>query len=63
MQKAALFLKDLRLILESGQNLGAALPMASIAQQMMTASVSMGDGLEDVAVVLRVYEKLAGVVR
>ena len=61
--KAALFLKDLRLILESGQNLGAALPMASIAQQMMTASVSMGDGLEDVAVVLRVYEKLAGVVR
>ena len=61
--KAALFLKDLRLILESGQNLGASLPLASIAQQMMTASVSMGDGLEDVAVVLRVYEKLAGVVR
>jgi 3-hydroxyisobutyrate dehydrogenase-like beta-hydroxyacid dehydrogenase len=61
--KATLFLKDLRLILENGQNLGAPLPLASVAQQMMTASVSMGYGLEDVAAVLKVYEKLAGVVR
>lgn len=61
--KATLFLKDLRLILESGQNLGVALPLASVTQQMMTASVSMGYGLEDVAAVLRVYEKLAGVTR
>ena len=61
--KASLFLKDLRLIMENGQNLGAPLPLAGVAQQMMTASVSMGYGLEDVASVLRVYEKLAGVAR
>ncbi len=61
--KASLFLKDLRLILENGQNLGAPLPLASVAQQMMTASVSMGYGLEDVASVLKVYEKMAGIVR
>ena len=61
--KAALFLKDLRLILENGQNLGAPLPLAGVAQQLMTASVSMGFGLEDVAAVLKVYETLAGIVR
>ena len=60
---AELFLKDLRLILENGQNQGAALPMAGVAQQMMTACVSMGYGKEDVAAVLKVYEKLAGVER
>ena len=61
--KAELFLKDLRLILENGQNQGAALPLAGVAQQMMTACVSMGHGQEDVAAVLRVYEKLAGIER
>ncbi len=61
--KAVLFLKDLRLILENGQNLGAPLPLAGVAQQLMTASVSMGFGTEDVAAVLRVYEALAGIVR
>ena len=60
---AELFLKDLRLILENGQNQGAVLPMAGVAQQMMTACVSMGYGKEDVAAVLKVYEKLAGVER
>ena len=60
---AKLFLKDLRLILENGQNQGAALPLAGVAQQMMTACVSMGYGQEDVAAVLKVYEKLAGVER
>jgi 2-hydroxy-3-oxopropionate reductase len=61
--KATLFLKDLRLILENGQNLGAPLPLAGVAQQLMTASVSMGFGLEDVAAVLKVYETLSGIVR
>lgn len=61
--KAVLFLKDLRLILENGQILGAPLPLAGVAQQLMTASVSMGFGLEDVAAVLKVYETLAGIVR
>ena len=61
--KAVLFLKDLRLILENGQNLGAPLPLAGVAQQLMTASVSMGHGMQDVAAVLKVYEALAGIVR
>lgn len=63
LMKAELFLKDLRLILENGQNQGAALPLAGVAQQMMTACVAMGHGQEDVAAVLKVYEKLAGVER
>jgi 3-hydroxyisobutyrate dehydrogenase-like beta-hydroxyacid dehydrogenase len=61
--KAKLFLKDLRLILENGQNQGAALPLAGVAQQMMTACVSMGYGQEDLAAVLKVYESLAGIER
>ena len=61
--KADLFLKDLRLILENGQKQGAALPLAGVAQQMMTACVAMGHGREDVAAVLKVYEKLAGIER
>jgi len=61
--KIEMFLKDLYLIMENGRNVGASLPLAAAAQQIMTASASMGYGLEDVAAVLKVYEKLAGIER
>jgi 2-hydroxy-3-oxopropionate reductase len=61
--KIEMFLKDLRLIMENGQKQGAALPLAGMAQQMMTACASMGYGQEDVAAVLKVYERLAGIER
>ena len=61
--KIEMFLKDLHLIMENGRNVGACLPLAGVAQQMMTACASMGYGLEDVAAVLKVYEKLAGIER
>lgn len=57
------FLKDLHPIMENGRSVGVSLPLPGVAQQMMTACASMGYGLEDVAAVLKVYEKLAGIER
>lgn len=49
--------------MENGRSVGVSLPLPGVAQQMMTACASMGYGLEDVAAVLKVYEKLAGIER
>ena len=58
--KAALFLKDLRLILENGQNVGASLPLAGVAQRADDCQRLNGLRTGGCGVVLQVYETLAG---
>jgi 3-hydroxyisobutyrate dehydrogenase-like beta-hydroxyacid dehydrogenase len=58
--KLDLFLKDLRLILEEGQRLAAPLPLTSTAQELYAAAAAAGAGAEDLAVVMRRLEQLAG---
>ena len=55
-----LFLKDFRLMLEEGANLGVPLPLTSVAQQLCTAASSAGHGAEDLAAVITTLESLAG---
>lgn len=58
-----LFLKDLRLILEEGQRLGVPLPLASLVQQLCTATAAAGRGGEDLACIITTLERLAGIDR
>jgi 3-hydroxyisobutyrate dehydrogenase-like beta-hydroxyacid dehydrogenase len=58
-----LFLKDFRLMLEEGANLGVPLPLTSVAQQLCTAASSAGHGAEDLAAVITTLESLAGMGR
>lgn len=59
--KMELFLKDFKLMLEEGQRLGAPLPLTSLTQQLCTATVAAGRGGEDLASVITVLERLAGI--
>jgi 3-hydroxyisobutyrate dehydrogenase-like beta-hydroxyacid dehydrogenase len=58
--KLELFLKDFRLMLEEAQRLGVALPLTSLTQQLCTAAVAAGRGGEDLAVLITILEKMAG---
>lgn len=58
--KIDLFLKDFRLMLEEAQHLGVALPLTSLTQQLCTAASAAGHGSEDLAAVIRVLERMAG---
>jgi 3-hydroxyisobutyrate dehydrogenase len=58
--KLDLFLKDLRLMLEEGQRLAVPLPLTSTAQELYAAAAAAGAGSEDLAVVMRRLEQLAG---
>jgi 3-hydroxyisobutyrate dehydrogenase len=61
--KLDLFLKDLRLMLEEGQRLDVPLPLTSTANDLYVATAAAGAGGEDLAVVMRRFEQLAGLSR
>ncbi len=58
--KVDLFLKDFKLMLEEGQRLGVSLPLTSITQQLATATAATGRGEEDLAAIVTILERLAG---
>ena len=58
--KLDLFLKDLRLMLQEGQHLAVPLPLTSTAQELYAAAAAAGAGGQDLAVVMKRFEQLAG---
>lgn len=61
--KLDLFLKDFRLILEEGLRLGVPLPLTSWAEQLAAATAAAGRGEEDLASVITMLGRLAGIGR
>jgi len=63
--KGALWIaaKDLGLSLQSAKDLGVALPMGGLYQQLLASAQSRGWDQEDATVVMRIYEELAGIKR
>jgi L-threonate 2-dehydrogenase len=55
-----IFVKDLGLVLATGRDCRAALPLSAAAFQMMLAASAMGHGRADDSAVARAYEALAG---
>jgi 3-hydroxyisobutyrate dehydrogenase-like beta-hydroxyacid dehydrogenase len=60
LMKMDLFLKDIRLMLEAGQELHVPLPLTGMMQQLYTAAVAGGQGKEDLSGIIRLYEAMAG---
>ena len=58
--KVDLFLKDIRLMIEAAQALHVPLPLGSAMQQLFTAACAGGQAKEDLASVVKVYERLSG---
>ena len=58
--KIDLFLKDFKLMLEEGRRLGVPLPLTGITQQLAMATAAAGRGEEDLAAVITIFERLAG---
>lgn len=63
LMKMDLFLKDIRLMLEAGQDLHVPLPLTGMMQQLYTAAVAGGQGREDLSGIIRLYEAMAGLPR
>ena len=61
--KLDLFLKDLRLMLEEGRRLEVPLPLTSTAQELYAAAAAAGAGPQDLAIVIKRFEQLAGLSR
>ncbi len=55
-----IFVKDLGIVLETGRDAGAALPIAALAHQLFLASSGRGDGRADDSQVIRSYYALNG---
>lgn len=53
-----IFVKDLSIVLQTGQDLRAALPIAAAAQQMYISSSGRGDGKADDSQIIRTYRAL-----
>ncbi len=53
-----IFVKDLSIVLETGQDVRAALPIAAAAHQLFLATSGRGDGLADDSQVIRSYHVL-----
>ncbi len=53
-----IFVKDLNIVLETGKDVRAALPVAAAAHQMFLATSGRGDGLADDSQVIRSYRAL-----
>ncbi len=53
-----IFVKDIGLVLQTGRDAGASLPLAALAHQMFIAASGMGLGKADDSQVLRAYEAL-----
>jgi 2-hydroxy-3-oxopropionate reductase len=60
LMKIDLFLKDIRLMLDAGQDLHVPLPLTGMMQQLYTAAFASGQGKEDLAGIIRLYETMAG---
>ncbi len=58
--KLELFMKDLALITEAGEQVGAPLPLTRVARQLYGATLAAGHGGEDLAVVITALERLKG---
>ncbi len=58
--KLDLFMKDLALITEAGERVGAPLPLTRLARQLYGAAQAAGHGGEDLAVVITALERLRG---
>ena len=58
LMKMDLFLKDIRLMLEAGQDLHVPLPLTGMMQQLYTAAVAGGQGLDDLSGIVRLYETM-----
>ncbi len=56
-----IFVKDLSIVLETGKDVRAALPIAAAAQQLFLATSGRGDGLADDSQVIRSYHILNNV--
>ncbi len=56
-----IFVKDLSLVLETGEDLRFPLPLAATAQQLFLAASSAGYGKLNDAAIVKVYEDLTGV--
>jgi 3-hydroxyisobutyrate dehydrogenase-like beta-hydroxyacid dehydrogenase len=63
--KGALWIaaKDLALALQSAKELGVALPMGGLYQQLLISAMNRGWDQEDATAVMRIYEELAGMKR
>lgn len=59
--KLEMFLKDVSLILENGQQLKMPLPLAGAMQQMFTAAYNEGRGTQEMAAVIEAYRRAGGV--
>ena len=59
--KIEMFLKDVSLILENGQQLKMPLPLAAALQQMFTAAYNEGRGPQEMAAVIEAYRRAGGV--
>lgn len=55
-----IFVKDLNIVLETGRDVQAALPIAAVAHQIFLATSGRGDGLVDDSQVIRSYYALNG---
>src|SRR3546814_1541850 len=53
-----IFVKDLNIVLETGRDVRAALPVAAAAHQMFLATSGRGDGQADDSQVIRRYHAL-----
>jgi 2-hydroxy-3-oxopropionate reductase len=60
LMKMDLFLKDIRLMLDTAQHLHVPVPLTGMMQQLYTAAVAGGQAKEDLSGIIRLYEKLAG---
>ena len=58
-----LFLKDFKLMIEEGLRLGVPLPLTSLAQQLVSATVASGHAAEDLSAVITTLETMAGLKR
>jgi 2-hydroxy-3-oxopropionate reductase len=58
--KIELFLKDFKLMLEEGLRLGVPLPLTNITHQLATATAQAGRKEEDLAAIITIFERLAG---
>jgi 2-hydroxy-3-oxopropionate reductase len=60
LMKIDLFLKDIRLMLEAGQELHVPLPLTGMMQQLYTAALAGGQAKEDLSGIIRLYGEMAG---
>lgn len=58
--KLELFVKDFNLMLAEGQRLGVALPLTGLTRELASAAAAGGHAGDDLATLVTVYERLAG---